>query len=91
MVPMDARRKKILHRARYRGFKEADLLIGGFAEERIAAMSEADLDAFELLIEQPDHDLYAWATGAADPPSRFAGPVLDGLRSFEASARIKGR
>jgi antitoxin CptB len=91
MRPMDTRRKKILHRARYRGFKEADLLIGGFAEEHIAAMSEADLDAFETLIEQPDHDLYAWATGASLPPSRFVGPVLDALRSFEASARIKGR
>jgi len=87
---MDDRRKKILHRARYRGFKEADLLIGGFAEATIAHMSEAEVDAFEALIAEADHDLYAWASGAAEAPARHRGPVLEALRSFDAAARIRG-
>lgn len=88
---MDERRKKILHRARYRGFREADLLIGGFADEAVAAMSESEVDAFEALIAEADHDLYAWATGAAPAPERHNGPVLEALKSFNAAARIFGR
>ena len=88
---MDNRRKMILHRARYRGFKEADLLIGGFAEENLARMSDAEVDAFEALIAEADHDLYAWATGASDAPAKFQSPVLDALKSYNAAARIMGR
>ncbi|MEZ5892281.1 MAG: succinate dehydrogenase assembly factor 2 [Parvularculaceae bacterium] len=63
---LDARRKRILYRASYRGFKEADLVIGGFAKAYIAELSEDDLDAFEALLEQNDRELYAWVRGEGD-------------------------
>ncbi|MEE2691757.1 MAG: succinate dehydrogenase assembly factor 2 [Pseudomonadota bacterium] len=80
------RRKRLLYQAQYRGFKEADLLIGGFAAAHLAGMGETDLDEFERLLGFPDHDLFAWATGAAEPPDGVAGPVFELLRAFDISA-----
>ena len=50
--------KKIAFRAWHRGFREADLILGAFADLRLATMSEAELDQFELLLEEADHDIY---------------------------------
>ncbi len=87
MFDLDHRRKKLLYRATYRGFKEADLLIGGFAKTHIAAMSESDLDEFEALLKLNDRDLYAWATGKVEPPANVQGPVLEKLRAFDLQNR----
>jgi antitoxin CptB len=38
-------------------------------------MSATDLDLFEELLEENDQDLYAWATGQAQPPGRLADLV----------------
>jgi antitoxin CptB len=78
----DARLKKIRFRASHRGFREADLILGGFAEHHLGAMTTAELDAFEMLIDQPDHDLYDWIVGQATAPAAFDGPVLAQLRTF---------
>lgn len=79
------RRKRLLFRASHRGFKEADLILGGFAAEAVATMSEAELDAFEALLAQPDHDLYLWITGKREAPIEFEGPVLERLSAFDVS------
>lgn len=85
--PQDIRRKRLLHRARYRGFKEADLLIGGFAASALGAMSELELSAFEALLSLPDHDIYAWVFGAAEPPADVDPALIARLRAFDASGR----
>ncbi len=80
---VDNRRKKLLYRASYRGFKEADLLIGGFARAHLGAMSDDDLDEFEALLTLNDRDLYAWATGKKDPPRSVEGVVFNRLCAFK--------
>ncbi|HBK93311.1 MAG TPA: succinate dehydrogenase assembly factor 2 [Parvularcula sp.] len=85
--PAETRRKRLLHRARYRGFKEADLLIGGFAEASVAAMSEAELDAFEAILALNDHDIYALVLGAAAPPANVDIAMIARMRAFDASKR----
>ncbi|MEQ1929324.1 MAG: succinate dehydrogenase assembly factor 2 [Parvularculaceae bacterium] len=80
--PEDIRRKRLLYQASRRGFKEADLVIGGFAAREIASMSARDLDEFERLLAHPDQDLYAWALGEAAPDPSVAGCVLDRLKAF---------
>lgn len=85
----DIRRKKLLHRARYRGFKEADILVGGFAEESLADMSEAELDAFEKLLAENDHDIYAWVTGASDAPAEIDAKLIGKMRSFDAARKAQ--
>lgn len=78
----DLRLKKIRYRAWHRGFREADMILGPFADQTLDSLSEAELDAFEALIDQPDHDLYGWIIGRDLPPAAFEGPILDRLRAF---------
>lgn len=83
MTELTDRRKKLLYRASYRGFKEADLLIGGFARAHLGEMTDADLDEFEMLLTHNDRDLYAWATGKIAVPADIEGPVFAKLRAFD--------
>ena len=78
----DPRLKKILYRAEHRGFREADIIIGGFAEKHLEQLSPEQLDEFERLIDQPDQDLYAWIIGREPIPEQFAGEVMDLIRTF---------
>jgi antitoxin CptB len=76
------RLKKLKYRAWHRGFVEADLILGGFADAHVAELSDDDLDRFEILLEQPDPDLYAWIVGQADTPAEMDGPLLDRVKAF---------
>jgi len=87
VMDLGARVKKVLYRAHHRGFKEADILLGGFADAEVPSMTDADLTAFEELLAQPDQELYAWITGNITPPADFATPMLDRLRQFGYSDR----
>jgi antitoxin CptB len=84
---MDERRKRIRYRAERRGFKEADLLIGGFAQARLPSMTDAELEAFEALLDLPDHELYAIAMEERAAPPEHETPVLEALRAFRAARR----
>ena len=76
------RRKKIIHRANYRGIKEADLLLGGFAKQYVMSMSEAELDDYEELLEQRDHDIYGWLSGELELPKQFDTKIFARLKAF---------
>jgi antitoxin CptB len=57
------RRKKLLFRAWHRGTREADLLMGRFADSFVPICSDDDVDAFEILLSETDPDIYDWITG----------------------------
>jgi antitoxin CptB len=78
----DPRLKKLLYRASHRGFREADIIIGGFAESHLHRLSAAQLDEFERLIEQEDQYLYAWIIGREPTPEAFEGEVMELIRGF---------
>ncbi len=78
----DTRLKKLKFRAWHRGFVEADLILGPFADRHLEKMSPEQLDLFEALIEQPDHDLYNWIIGRDPTPEAFENEVMDLIRSF---------
>ncbi len=79
---MDERRKKLRFRAWRRGFREIDLIMGGFADRRLAEMSDLGLDEFERLLDAPDQDVYAWITGASPAPPEHDTPTLAALRAY---------
>jgi len=58
----DMRRKRLIYRANYRGFKEVDILLGGFAKANVFELSESELTMFENLLMAKDHDIYDWIT-----------------------------
>jgi antitoxin CptB len=81
---MDATRlNRIRFRAWRRGFREADLILGPFADAYASAMTEAELDRFEALMDQPDHDIFGWIMGALAVPPAFDDDILARLRAFK--------
>jgi antitoxin CptB len=81
---MDDRRKKLRFRAWRRGFREIDLILGGFADRRLAELDEGGLDAFEQLLEAADQEVYLWITGQAQPPPDYDTPTLALIRAFRS-------
>lgn len=75
-----------LNRARFRawrrGFREADLILGPFADQHAPGFSDEEMTAFEILLDQPDHDLYAWIVGSAETPAQFDHDVMRRLKAF---------
>lgn len=55
----DRRLKRIRFRSWHRGIKEMDILMGGFADQHLAELSDEELDAFETVLTVPDQELYA--------------------------------
>ena len=74
---LDPRRRRLLFRARHRGTKEADLMIGAFVERLVAGFSDAELDELEAVLEYPDVDLSDWLTGRRPIPEECRSPMLD--------------
>lgn len=74
---VEYRRKRLRVRAWRRGIKEMDLILGGYADTDLAGMDEDGLDLFEAVLGENDHDLFAWVTGRAEPPVRFAPLMAD--------------
>ncbi len=84
---LDPRRRKLLFRAWHRGIREMDLILGRFADQELATLSDADLDDFEILLEAPDPALYAWISGEEPTPPEFESALLRRLRDFHLGVR----
>lgn len=80
------RRKKLKFQAWHRGFKEIDLILGPFADERLGQMDDEELDQFEALLNVPDHDLYDWICQRSSPPDRFRTKVYEQIFDFSRRA-----
>ena len=78
----DPRLRKLNFRAWRRGFREADLIVGAFADAELPGMDADELDRFEALLEVPDGDLYDWIIGRAAPAPEHDHAVMHRLRAF---------
>jgi antitoxin CptB len=72
MSDRETRLKRLQVRSWRRGIREMDLLLGGFATDRLPSLSDAELDLFEALLEENDHDLYIWLARQSEPPAEHA-------------------
>ncbi|MCK6453868.1 MAG: succinate dehydrogenase assembly factor 2 [Alphaproteobacteria bacterium] len=64
----DTRRRRLMFRAWHRGTREADLLLGRFADAHVPGFEPTLLDGFEALLTESDPDIYDWVTGRLEPP-----------------------
>ena len=80
----ETRLRRLRVRSWRRGIREMDLILGGFADAELAGLDDADLDAYERLLEEPDWDLYAWVSGAAEPPAAHRAMIGRLRRACEA-------
>jgi antitoxin CptB len=75
------RRKRLRFRAWHRGIKEADLILGPFADTYLESLEPRELDDFEALLAVPDNDLHDWFTGREKPPRDFNVILIERIRA----------
>jgi antitoxin CptB len=79
----DPELKRLHWRAHHRGTREADMLVGGYFDANHAWWSAEQRALFSAMLEEQDVDIMAWAHGTAEPPERFAGPMIDQLKTLD--------
>jgi antitoxin CptB len=79
----NAEMKRLRWRAHHRGTFEADLLVGGFFDAHHQSWSEADCALFARMLDEQDVDILAWASGTAEVPERYQGPMLQALQKLD--------
>jgi antitoxin CptB len=82
---LDALRRKLGFRAWHRGTREADLLIGSFADRNLGGFDGAALAQFERLLAENDPDIHDWMTGRLPVPPEHDNQVTALLRQFRLS------
>ena len=83
--PRDVRLKRLGMRSMRRGIKEMDLLLSAYADRNLAAMTDAQLDLYEELLDENDQDLLSWSTGQHPAPDRFADLIGDIAQAHRAA------
>lgn len=68
---LDNRRKRLLFRAMHCGMQENDVLLGEFAKTFIADFDDAQIAAFERLLDENDNDIFTWLTTERGFPERL--------------------
>jgi antitoxin CptB len=84
--PLDITRRKLAFRAWHRGTREADLLIGSFADRHLPEFEAEALRQFERLLIENDPDIYDWMTGRQAVPAEHDNQVTALLRQFRFGA-----
>jgi antitoxin CptB len=79
---LDARRRRLLFRSWHRGTREADLIMGRFADVHIEAFDDAELEQFEHLLDAIESDLLGWLTGAIPVPAQHDTAMFRRVRDF---------
>ncbi len=76
MTELETSRRRAAYRACHRGTKEMDILLGRFADARLADMDAAGLSRFEHFLALPDPELQAAILGGeTDKAAAFADLV----------------
>ncbi len=83
----ETRLKKLRLRAWRRGTREADLILGAFADAHLPELDDERLDAFEALLDAPDQDVYNWLVGRSAPPPEHDTELFALVKSFRFFAR----
>ena len=79
------RRKRLRYRAWHRGTREMDLILGPYADAKLPAMSAAELDRFEALLEELDTELFDWLMGVEPIPHHADHQLLADLLAFKTA------
>lgn len=83
------RRKRIIYRSKQRGWLEADLLMGSWAQENVPTLSSKDLDDYEELLKEETIDIYNYISGKDPLPDRLEKmPVMKKLQDYALASKV---
>ena len=69
------RLKRLYMRSMRRGIKEMDIILTRFADARLGALSDGDLELYDGLLSENDQDLLQWVTGQVPVPPMYGDLV----------------
>lgn len=81
----DKRRDRLRFRSWHRGTREIDLILGSFADLHLHAFSEAQINAYEALLQENDPDIYDWIIGLQPLPSAHDNDVMQLLQKHRVT------
>jgi antitoxin CptB len=81
----EIRIKRLRMRSMRRGIKEMDVILPAFADVSLAGMNDTDLNTYEVMLEENDHDLYQWVTRQTAVPDQFAEMITLIIENIERS------
>ena len=58
-------------------------MIGGFFDAHHRQWGAHERAQFAAMLDEQDVDIMAWALGTAEPPERFAGPMLEAFQKLD--------
>ncbi len=87
-ISHDHRLRRLRFRASHRGTREADYIIGGFADRYAASWGDGELRWFEAILDEQDVDVMAWTLGTLPVPAAFAGPLMDAMQRLDYVAVV---
>jgi len=64
-------RSRLLYQSRKRGILETDLLLSTFAKKNLANMTETEMKEYDKLLDEPDWEIYYWATQRKPAPEEW--------------------
>ncbi|MEL7429867.1 MAG: succinate dehydrogenase assembly factor 2 [Pseudomonadota bacterium] len=73
----ETRIRRMKYRANHRGIKEMDIILGGFADERLDQLEDTQVADFEALMAEHDRDLLTWFTGEVAFPFEDLQAIFD--------------
>ena len=76
------RLKRLRYQSGYRGTKELDAILGAFAAKHLDSMTDAELTAYEDLLEVPEVVLWQWLSGQGGIPAEEMTPMLQKILAF---------
>ena len=83
MNKLDAIKRKIKYRSKYRSIKEMDLLLGNFVKKYIDIFDYNELLSLYEILEKDDDDIFKWYTGKEENRNILKNKVSDMLKKFK--------
>jgi len=80
---LEIRRKRLRYHSWHRGTKELDLVLGQFAERHLAAMDAAEMILYEAILDENEHDIYAWLAGREAVPVEHDHHIMKMILNFK--------
>jgi antitoxin CptB len=79
--PAEVQLRRLRMRSWRRGTREMDLILGGFADGALEALGPSEIEAYEAVLAENDHDLYGWIAGRSEAPAALQD-ILGRIRQF---------
>ena len=81
-MALNTRKKRLKFRCWHRGSREADLLLGTFADRYLDEMSFSNVIELETIVDCDDQTIWEWITGVTLVPQGISQSMIHNLRSI---------